>query len=116
MSAGPVDVATFRALEASAGADFVAELTRTFLEEAPRMIEQLIVAMATGDSDKFRRVAHSLKSNSLTFGAAHLGKLARDLETAGLENVIAGDASAVAALAQEYQQVAAALQELIHAA
>ena len=107
-----VDAAVFRQLQQSAGAEFVAELVGTFLEEAPRMIEQLIAAMAAGDAEQFRRVAHSLKSNSQTFGAMRLGELARGLELAGVEKVIAEDAAAVATLAAEYQRVARELQGL----
>jgi HPt (histidine-containing phosphotransfer) domain-containing protein len=110
-----IDLPTYTALQEAAGAEFVAELARTFLEEAPRMIEQLIVAMADNDAGKFRRTAHSLKSNSLTFGATRLGELARELEVAGLERVVAEDAAAIETLGLEYRRVAAALQELIHA-
>ena len=113
MSAEAIDVATFRELEENAGKDFVAELVRTFLEEAPRMIEQLIAALAANDAATFKRVAHSLKSNSQTFGAARLGALARELELAGLEKVIAEDAKALAARGEEYRRVATALEELI---
>ena len=107
-----VDVATFRALQQTAGAEFVAELVATFLEEAPRMIEELIAAMAEADAERFRRVAHSLKSNSQTFGATRLGQLARELELAGLEKVIGDDAAALATLAQEYRRASQELREL----
>ena len=56
------------------------ELVDTFLEEAPRMLDELRAALAAKDADRFRRAAHSLKSNSNTFGALKLGAMARDLE------------------------------------
>lgn len=115
MDTQAIDLAAFRGLEESAGKDFVAELARTFMQEAPAMIEQLIAAMADGKAETFRRVAHSLKSNSQTFGATRLGNLARDLELAGLERVIADDASAITTLAEEYGRVSAALVALIDA-
>ena len=37
------------------------------------------------DADRFRRAAHSLKSNSNTFGALRLAALARELELNGLD-------------------------------
>ena len=37
---------------------------------------------------RFRRAAHSLKSNSNTFGALALGAMARELELAGVTKVI----------------------------
>ena len=84
MTAKTIDPVTFEALQQTAGAEFVGELVDTFLEEAPAMMAELRDALAAGNADTFRRAAHSLKSNSLTFGAVTLGALARDLELGGL--------------------------------
>ena len=108
MSHNPIDAATFAELQDTAGADFVGELVGTFLEEAPQMLAELRAALAEGAADRFRRAAHSLKSNSNTFGATQLGQMARDLELGGL----VADAAPVDALEAAYQQAAAALQEL----
>jgi signal transduction histidine kinase/CheY-like chemotaxis protein/HPt (histidine-containing phosphotransfer) domain-containing protein len=83
-AAAVIDIPTYRQLEATAGADFAAELVGTFLEEAPSMLVELRTAHAASDHDSFRRVAHSIKSNSATFGAVTLATLARELELAGL--------------------------------
>ena len=79
-----IDLDTYRELEATAGAEFAAELVATFLEEAPTMLADLRTAYAAADPDTFRRVAHSIKSNGATFGAASLSDLARELELGGL--------------------------------
>ncbi|HEY2254511.1 MAG TPA: Hpt domain-containing protein [Variovorax sp.] len=107
-----IDLATFAELQDSAGADFVKELVQTFLEEAPLMLQELREALAAGDADAFRRAAHSLKSNSLTFGAPALAAKARQLELGGL--AAAQSSGALEALAEEYARVAAALTELSH--
>ena len=73
MNAAVIDPATFAELQDTAGAEFVAELVDTFLEEAPGMLAELRSARAEGDAERFRRAAHSLKSNSHTFGALSLG-------------------------------------------
>ena len=112
VSATPIDIPTYRALEEAAGAEFVAELVGTFLDEAPRMTVQLAAALASGDQEAFRRTAHSLKSNGMTFGALSLGALARDLELRAEEVVRSGDASALDALLAEHARVAQALAEL----
>ena len=80
--------------------------SQTFLEEAPAMLAELRDALAAGDADTFRRAAHSLKSNSHTFGALALGALARDLELGGLD---AGRAAgrARSRSTSEYARVAA---------
>ncbi len=103
-----IHAATFAELQDSAGAEFVAELVGTFLEEAPQMLVELRTALAEGAADRFRRAAHSLKSNSQTFGALRLGELARELELGGLPV----DAAPLDVLQAEYQRAATALQEL----
>jgi histidine phosphotransfer protein HptB len=110
MSAAPIDADAFAELQASAGKEFVAELVDTFLEEAPRMLEELRSAAAAGRADLFRRAAHSLKSNANTFGATGLGDMARELELGGLP--VEGADAALAALGDEYAGVAARLREL----
>jgi histidine phosphotransfer protein HptB len=108
----PIDLVTFKDLQDTAGADFVVELVDTFLEEAPVMLAELQQAFAAANADAFRRAAHSLKSNSNTFGALTLGTLARDLELGGLET--ARRDGALQALAKAYEDAAAALKALCH--
>ena len=106
----PIDIATFDELRHTAGADFVVELVETFLEEAPQMLAELRQTLAAEQADAFRRAAHSLKSNSHTFGATALGAQARELELGGMP---AGTA-ALDALDAEYARAAAALKDLCH--
>ena len=108
MNDATIDRAAFEELQATAGEDFAKELVGTFLEEAPVMLAELRAAHATGDADAFRRAAHSLKSNSQTFGALTLAAMARALEL----NPLPTEASALDALAHEYARAAAALAEL----
>ena len=116
MTATPtIDLETFRDLEAAAGAEFVHELVDTFFEEAPAMLAELRAALAARDAEKFRRTAHSLKSNSNTFGALGLGTLARELELGGLPGSAESGAERIAAVEREYSLVVAALKELRHA-
>ena len=68
---------TYRELQAGSGAEFVVELVATFLEEAPKTLAELRTARANGDAEKFRRAAHSLKSNGNTFGALRLATASR---------------------------------------
>ena len=110
MPESPIDMATFNELQATAGEEFVTELVATFLEEAPRMLAELRSARAAGAAERFRRAAHSLKSNANTFGATRLGALARELELGGL----VADTASLAALQTEYQRAASALKELAH--
>ena len=104
----PIDRAVFGELQQTAGADFVVELVDTFLEEAPQMLAELRAAQAAGAAERFRRAAHSLKTNAQTFGAMPLGAQARALELGGLP----ADAAGIDALQAAYDSAAAALKDL----
>ncbi len=108
-----IDMAVYRALQETAGPDFVVELVGTFLEEAPSMLAELRSARAAGDAGRFRRAAHSLKANGNTFGAASLAALAREIELRGIDTDPAHDAAAIADLEAAYARTAAALKELM---
>ena len=103
-----IDTQTFAELQDNAGSDFVVELVDTFAEEAPLLLAELRSSFASGAADTFRRAAHSLKSNSSTFGASALAELARTLELGGMP----ATAEPIEALAQELARSVAALQAL----
>jgi len=104
-----IDPATFAELQETAGGDFVTELVATFLDEAPQMLAELRSAQDDGSAERFRRAAHSIKSNANTFGALQLGEMARRLELGGL----IGEVALLDELDAEYARAAAALKELI---
>ncbi len=81
-----IDRTTFDELKQISGAEFINELVDTFLDDAPRLLDELKSGLAEGNADSFRRAAHSLKSNAATFGASRLAELAKDLEGIGREN------------------------------
>jgi HPt (histidine-containing phosphotransfer) domain-containing protein len=115
MSESAIDKTVYAQLQDTAGAEFAAELVDTFLEEAPRMLAELRTARADSHVERFRRAAHSLKSNSNTFGASKLAALARALELKGLDPVPDRDADALAALEAEFARAATALKDLRNA-
>ena len=110
MTANTIDAPTFDALKETTGEEFVRELVDMFLAEAPAMLDDLRASLAQLDADRFRRAAHSLKSNANTFGALTLGALARDLELAGVAQVRDRGAQPLDELDAEYSRVAAHLQ------
>ena len=109
-----IDRTVFKELQAAAGAEFVVELVDTFFEEAPTLLADLRSALAQGDADRFRRAAHSLKSNSLTFGASALAELARALELGGFPADARHAAQALDALDAAYARAAQDLKNLRH--
>ena len=109
-----IDRPTFAELQESAGADFVVELVDTFLQDAPALIDELRGARAAADAERFRRAAHSLKSNGNTFGALDLAARARELEMRGLGADAAADEAAIGAIAAAFADAAAELKSLSH--
>lgn len=108
MTTPVVDLPTFAALQSNTGADFVIELVGTFVEESPGMLAELRAAWAAGSTDRFRRAAHSMKTNAMSFGALRLGEAARALELRGLP----ADAAPLDELESCWHEAAAALKVL----
>ena len=111
MSEPTIDPATFAALKDMAGSEFADELVDTFFEEAPGMLDDLRASVSPPDAERFRRAAHSLKSNSMTFGALPLGAMAKSLELGGIDT---STSSTLDALEAEYARVVDALTAMRH--
>jgi HPt (histidine-containing phosphotransfer) domain-containing protein len=107
-----IDGTVFDSLKESVGADFVPELVNAFLEEAPGLIAQLCPALLAGDTETFRRAAHSIKSNAATFGATRLFEQSKELEFMARENRLAEVGGKVEALEKTFARTAEALREL----
>ena len=107
-----IDHAVLAGVLDSVGGDreFLAELIETYLDDSPRLLEAMHVALGTGNADEFRRAAHSLKSNSASLGAMPLSRQARGLEEMGKAGTLEGAAAPLAEAEAEYARVKAALQ------
>src|SRR5512143_2995392 len=91
---------------------FLATLIDVFLNDSPELIQQMRSGLATGDVELVRRAAHSLKSNSATFGANRLADVARELEMVAKNGTLASAGSKLAAIEIEYTQLLPVLMEL----
>jgi signal transduction histidine kinase/DNA-binding response OmpR family regulator len=107
-----VDVSALDRLKADLGEEapgLLPELVAEFLNDAARLVGQVRTGVAAGDGAEARRVAHTLRSTALAFGATGLADACAALE--------AGPDAAHDALAerigQEYDRVAAALAGLL---
>lgn len=81
-----IDMNIFSELKETMGAEFINELIDAFVEDTPNLITQMHKTLISKDAETFRRAAHTVKSNALTFGASELASLARDLEGMAREN------------------------------
>lgn len=107
-----IDMKTFEELREMSGADFIGELIDTYLDDAPKLVGAMKAALQDGDAESFRRAAHSLKSNSATFGAAHLSALAKDLEMLGKEGKLQAAKGSLPAVETTLSSVAQELKGL----
>jgi HPt (histidine-containing phosphotransfer) domain-containing protein len=105
MSSSVIDKATLDNLVAATDEEFVAELIETFLEDSPELIAQLKRSHSENDSPTFQRAAHTLKSNSASFGAMHLSELAKELEMMGKSSDLSQGLEKITALEDEYALV-----------
>jgi HPt (histidine-containing phosphotransfer) domain-containing protein len=109
---GTLDHAALDTLMEMVGNDpsYLAEMIDTFLEEAPGLIADMQTAATSADVNSLRRAAHTLKSNSLMFGAVHLGDLSREIEERAAHSQIGDIGELIDLVVEEYPAVAAALE------
>lgn len=112
-STGPaVDTAILAELREIMGAEFVS-LVQVFLEDAPLALER-IHTLATGPNLMgIAAPAHTLKSTSANLGALVLSAQAKALEMDARQNTLRAAPARAAALAAEFERVAAALRKEI---
>jgi HPt (histidine-containing phosphotransfer) domain-containing protein len=72
----------------------LADLVALFFDEAAARLSELGGAVDRADAAAIARMAHTLKGNSSTLGAAHVARIAAELETSAK----AGDLTPAAAL------------------
>jgi HPt (histidine-containing phosphotransfer) domain-containing protein len=69
---------------------FLAELIDTYLVDSRDLLIAMRRALADGSPEVLRRAAHSLKSNSASFGAHALAAVCRDLEQRSRDGILDG--------------------------
>jgi HPt (histidine-containing phosphotransfer) domain-containing protein len=84
--------------------DGLLDVIESFLEDAPRQIEELGAAFERGDREDLQRIAHSLKSSSGIFGAHQMVALCRAVEIGARDGGTAGT-EPVTRIAETYEKV-----------
>jgi signal transduction histidine kinase/CheY-like chemotaxis protein len=92
--------------------DLLQELATAFLDEAPRMLQDVRAAVAAADAPKLRRCAHSVKGAVAIFAEGGAYQAALALEALGQVADFADAARALASLEQELQRLYPALARL----
>lgn len=63
--------------------DLLKEIAQLFIEDYPKVLEELHQAVESGDAQAVERTAHGLKGSVSTFGARAAMEAARTLENLG---------------------------------
>jgi PAS domain S-box-containing protein len=103
-----------KALLANVGGDagLLAELARLFLDDGPAWRERLRAALAAGEAERVRAVAHALKGSVANFTTAGAYRLAVRLEKQAAAGHLAEAAATLPALDAAVAEVEAALAPL----
>ena len=115
MNEQPIDLAVYSELRPLLASSSSPSRWTPFSRRRPACWPSCATPAPTAIAERFRRVAHSLKSNANTFGAVSLGAQARELELKGLDAEPDRDEAALAALEVEHARTAAALKALRNA-
>jgi PAS domain S-box-containing protein len=89
----------------------LADLIGSYLDDAPRLLQEMQHALAKQNVVEVQHSAHTLKSASATLGATHLAELCRKLEMTQVSEPIEVWAEQVATVQAEYAKVETALQQ-----
>jgi HPt (histidine-containing phosphotransfer) domain-containing protein len=89
----PFDEAALRE-RVEGDAELLTEIVEQFLEDSPRLLEEVGAAVAAGDAGALKRAAHTLKGAASNFGAAAVVATCLELEGIGRSDDLAAAAPA----------------------
>lgn len=93
--------------------DFARRLFEVFLADEPARVEAMGKAIAGGDLDSLRHLAHSLKGASATLGMPRVSAACRELELAAREGRTEAFPAMLSQVASEMEAVYARLREVM---
>ncbi|MFN7035790.1 MAG: Hpt domain-containing protein [Bellilinea sp.] len=111
-----LDLSTLNSYRDFMGEDadsFIEDIIRSYLSDAPQLLDTLRETIASGDAARFVRSAHTLKSNSATLGATQLAALAAELEQAGKSTPLPELTDKVDAAGEELERILHALKDYL---
>jgi HPt (histidine-containing phosphotransfer) domain-containing protein len=114
MSETLIDKEAWERMKSMTGPAFLGELIDVFLKDSPDLIKEMRSGLMSGNVERVRRAAHSLKSNSASFGADRLAGLSRDLEMIAKSGALEGAESKLSEVEAAYVKLLPLLEELKH--
>jgi CheY-like chemotaxis protein len=110
-----LDRAALISLQDTLGGDFsnLALLIQSFLEDAPKLLEELRTYLNQGDAAGVRRISHSLKGNGLDFGAGAFAELCQKLEAEASAGSLETAGEMTVFIMEAYQKVEVELSTIL---
>ncbi|MEB3339543.1 response regulator [Okeania sp.] len=107
-----VDTGVLEELKEMAGNDseMVVEIIDCYLEDSPKLLDEISQAVQEKDSELLRTSAHSMKSSSASVGAIKLSQFCKKLEYIGRGGTTEGANVIFSEAKEEYVRVEAALR------
>jgi HPt (histidine-containing phosphotransfer) domain-containing protein len=107
-----IDPEAWEMMKAMTDPAFLIDLIDVYLNDSPELINQMRSGVGAGNLEMVRRAAHSLKSNSASFGANQLAEAARTLEMRTKNGSLDGAETMLEAVEVEYARLLPRLMEL----
>ena len=109
----PQAIENLRALNPGDNDEFLREIAGIFLEDTPQRIAELDQSLASGDTARFTRAAHSIKGSSSNLGANGVRAVAEKLEHQSKVEGLGAVGPLIAELKSEFARAQAELSKLI---
>jgi two-component system sensor histidine kinase/response regulator len=93
--------------------ELLREVVAALVEECPRLIDEIRLAIDQGDAATLRRAAHTLKGSLRLFGATSPGEYAFQLEMMGAEQALNQAPAVLAQLERSLQLVMPKIEEIL---
>lgn len=92
----PQAIENLRELNPGDNDEFLREIAGIYLEDTPARLAELDECLASGDTPRFTRAAHSIKGSSSNMGAMVVREIAEKLEHQSKETALAALAPMIA--------------------
>jgi two-component system, sensor histidine kinase and response regulator len=94
------------------GETLLRQVLAAYLESSPKLLSELSNALASAETDRAHRAAHTLKSSSANVGAFRLSEICREVEAQVRDGELGAPREALARIHSEYERAAAALRAI----
>lgn len=111
MTIQAIDPETFAEIH-SLMEDAMAEFVKTYLDNSPKLIANMVQGLADNDAEPIYQNAHQLKGGSGSIGALRLAELASEIEAICKEGGLEGVADLMNQLKTEFDEVEDELKAL----